>query len=118
MLTGQTILIPTTLTSFYGPWVPRQGNALCWVAQYVNKSGGTISTLTMEVQTKNREDSDSGVSTIGSAATITTTAVGDVTASSVLTGTKELVRYKFNLQASGSTQWVYLIINEPIWLPN
>ena len=123
MLIGQTVLAPTTATAYYGPWFPRGGNSLKAEVQFLNKSlalATSLTTFTCEVQTKNNEDADSAATTIGAAFTVDhTTRLGVVTVSaSTLTGAKELVRYKFNLQNTGSAAWVHFNPNPPIWLPN
>jgi len=115
MLIGQTVLAPTTPGAvYYTPWMPRQGNALRAVVEFFRRLG-TL-TLTCEVETKNNEDSDATITSLGSY-TVTTTAAG-ASSSSVMTGCRELVRYKFTATGSSAIQWVHFRSNPPIWLPN
>lgn len=117
MLLGQTVIVPTTATTYYSPWYPRRGDAMRPAVQYFNKSG-TISTFTCQVQTKNREDSDQSAVNLGSAVTVATASGGQVTVGGTnITGCLELVRFRYTLGAA-STRWVHFRGLDPLWMPN
>ncbi len=113
MLIGQTVLVPSSPGALYfGPWMPRQGDAFTAVLEILRDSGGAYS-VQCDVETKNMEAPDSSASTLG---TVTGTAVGTTTG--LVTGCLELVRYKFRTTATSSNQWVHFRTDAPIWQPN
>jgi len=87
MLLGQTLVSPCTS---YSPWVPRQADALVFAAEVFAVSPGAA-TLTVTVQTKNTEETDS------QATNLTAVANGGATGTFLnkATGCKELVRYRY-----------------------
>ena len=114
MLLGQSVLAPTgSGATYFGPWVPRQGNGFLATIQVLFASAGF--SVVVEVQTKNEEDNDS-VSSIVSLGTMTATATGLTQAK--FTGCKELMRYKYSVTGTGSLQWLHMRMNPPIWQPN
>lgn len=117
MLIGQSILAPTGGATYFSPWFPRQGNA-CTVVIEVMLASGALTTFTCQVETKNNEDADSGLSNVGSAFAISTSTSTGSTTTAARSGFKELVRYKFTATGSGATRWIHFRSNAPIWQPN
>ena len=112
MLIGQTALAPTSGATCYTPWFPRQGNALTLVLEVMKASGAFD--FAFDVQTKNQEDADSALTALGSGSSATAG-----TATLLVTGCLELVRYKFVLRGTGgSAVWVHFRSNAPQWQPN
>jgi len=65
MLIGQSLFVPGTGTPgvrYFGPWMPRQGDAFTAVIEVLKQSGSGWS-LVLEVQSKNQEDPDSAART-------------------------------------------------------
>ncbi len=116
MLIGQTILAPGNAAAvYYTPWFPRQGDAFTIVIETMLASGAYV--MTVEVQTKNQQDSDATPTILGSTFNITSTVA--VTTTALRTGALELVRYKFSLLGgSSTTRWVHFRANAPQWQPN
>ena len=115
MLIGQTILAKTTPgTILYGPWFPRLGNKFIAVVQVVRVSGisGTTN-FGLEVETKNREDSDASPTALGNG---NRTGVGMLEVTS--TGALELVRFKFTITGNSGSEWCHFRSNFPLWLRN
>jgi len=114
MLIGQSLFAPNGSTvTYYGPWMPRQGNVFIAVLEVIKQSASGWS-VTCDIETKNAEDPDSAVgSPIG---TISMTSTG--TQRATATGCLELVRMKFSVSGSGADRWLHLRANPPIWLPN
>lgn len=118
MLLGQTVLASNDDpgTVLYSPWFPRQGDRLVAVIEVMKVSAlsGTV-TLTVDVETKNREDSDApgGISVMG-----TNNQIGVGLLEVVGTGALELVRYKFAFTVSSGDEWVHFRSNPPLWLVN
>jgi hypothetical protein len=113
MLIGQSVIAPTTPGAVYfSPWFPRQGDACTAVLEILKTSGGAFS-LSCEVQTKNQEQSDASATVL---ATIAASAVG--TATGLVSGCRELVRYKFTATGTSAQQWIHFRSNAPQWQPN
>jgi hypothetical protein len=70
-------------------------------------------TLSLDIQTKNREDSDAAPTSLG-----TTSATGLGTTVKQVSGCKELVRYKYTATGTSAIQWLHVRMNPPIWQPN
>jgi len=87
--------------SFYSPWFPRQGD-----------------NLRVTVFTKNNEDTGDG-SDADAGTSIVASATGRSTAewTSGTAGLKELVRYKYSVQSTGTgaTDWVLFRMLTPVW---
>ena len=96
----------TTKTPVYSPWMKRGGDYLRATAEYLEGTG----TLTVEVATKNNEDTGDGSVIAGTSISLieagrTTEQWGEL---------KELVRYK--ITAGGTSgQWIILRMLEPVW---
>ena len=111
------MVAPGAGTTYYGPWMPRQGNSLSAVLEVIDAM--LPFTLKLEVQTKNHEDSDASPTLLTGNATATGVETKDVSVS----GAKELVRFKFTATGDpgGDTPtatWVHFRTNQPIWQPN
>jgi hypothetical protein len=110
MLIGQTLYGRSIIA--YSPWFSRNGNRGLFSAEVLLVDGGGGVQLSME--SKNSEDVDSAAATVGTSAYIPS-GVGTVLG----TNLKELVRYKYTVNASGtSTAWVHFRVLPPAWLPN
>jgi hypothetical protein len=116
MLIGQSVVAAQSDgATYYGPWMPRQGDALSVVLEVIDAM--TPFTLTCEVQTKNNEDSDASATLLTGDAELTATGTDTLST----TGAEELVRFKFT--AIGDTvgradTWVHFRTNPIIWQPN
>jgi len=116
MLIGQSLFVPGTGTPgvrYFGPWMPRQGDAFTAVIE-VLKQSGTGWSLVLEVQSKNQEDPDSAAGVLASSSSLTTTGTFSVSANKAL----ELVRYCLVCTGSGTDRWLHLRMNPILWQPN
>ncbi|HHK42335.1 MAG TPA: hypothetical protein ENJ50_07950 [Planctomycetaceae bacterium] len=100
-------------STVYSPWFPRSGDYFIGTLDVISLDGAT---LTLEVFTKNQEDSGDGVNA-DTSVSIRASAAGRASAEwgpDDSGGIKELVRYK--MTASGTdTQWVLFRILDPVW---
>lgn len=96
--------------SVYGPWFPKRGDSAVFTMEVVQVNSCK---LTVDVFTKNSEDTGDGAAAGGSA--ITRSTVGRT--SGERTSLKELVRYKFTVtgQTPATTDWVLLRMVQPAW---
>lgn len=116
MIIGQTIFAGT----FFSPWFPRQGDAAVFSGEVIAFNGA--STLSIFVQTKNLEETDTQAGTLTSGSmvwdatsiAVKTTGGGTPVAAS---GAKELVRFKYVLSAA-SGYWAHLRVLPPAWQQN
>jgi len=99
-------------TTFYSPWFPRGGDDAVFILETFDISGLT---LTWTFWTKNAEDTDASATQVGSAETITAAGLKET---SLLSGFKELVRYKFSTGATPSMDWVHFRVLNPSWQYN
>jgi hypothetical protein len=120
MLIGQTLLIPHTGSTidYFGPWMPRQGDALTVVCEILKESN-TGWEFSLYLETKNSEDRDSDLTNLtggNPALAVTTTGTHQATASGCL----ELVRYRYAVSAesAGQDRWIHFRMNPPLWQPN
>jgi hypothetical protein len=116
VLIGQTIFLPSSgspSATYFGPWIPRQGDAFTAVVQILNAFATTGWTVTVKLETKDNEQDDGSALPLGS---YNMTAVG--TQSSKFTGCLELVRYRFECASGGTARWLHLRCNPIIWNPN
>ena len=109
MIIGQTIF--KSATSYYSPWFPRQGDAATFAAQSVAISA--TGTLKVVIETKNLEDVDTAAVALGTI-TLSTTTPGTVRVS----GLKELVRFRYDMTGSASTDWSHFRVLPPAWEAN
>lgn len=109
----------TTDTTVFSPWFPRGGDKLLATLEVVAVSGATVK---VELFTKNSEDPDDGdpADTGGSPVNITRSSAGRTTqewsdeeASTI--GIEELVRYKYTVSGSASSDWVLFRMLPPVW---
>jgi len=114
MLIGQTIILPVgpEYTDYYGPWMPRGGNAFSATLEVMRESAAGWD-FEAKVETKNAEDNDSAASQIGSLSR--TTPCFDT---QLISDCLELVRYHFKVRATTSQKWIHFRMNPPIWQPN
>lgn len=113
MLIGQSVVAPIGGATYYGPWMPRQGDGLTAVFEIIDAM--TPFNLVCKVQTKNREDKDSSASLLTGSATFTTATTDHFTTS----GAKELVRFQYTLSGDESNDtWIHFRANPIIWQPN
>ena len=96
----------------YSPWFSRRANAATFLAQTVARVGATC---TITVQTKLASDIETGNIT-DLANTITCNAVGTTSARNA--DLKELVRFKYVLTGTNSTDWIHFLVLEPQWENN
>jgi len=116
MLIGQSLFIPGSGSPgvrYYGPWMPRQGDALTAILEVMRQSGSGWG-LVLEVQTKNQEDPDSSAGVLASSSSLTTTGTFSVSTNKAL----ELVRYCLVCTGGGTDYWLHLRMNSIIWQPN
>lgn len=111
MIIGQTLL--GSGSDYFSPWFPRQADAANFSAQIV-AIGGT-GTLTVVVQTKNTTDVDPGTNIANG--TFTGTAAGVISTSSTVTGLKELVRFKYNVNNLAGA-FAHFRVLPPAWQAN
>lgn len=120
MLIGQTVYIPALGSpgvKFYGPWMPRQGDAFSCLLEVIKASAASGWSLKMDFETKNNEDPDSGATGLANALT----ASGAGTVGVENTGCKELVRFVYSGTGGGSSgldRWVHFRVNPLMWQPN
>lgn len=112
MLIGQSVFIPSSSVIYYGPWMPRQGDAGTAVIEVLRESSSGW-TLDYKVYTKNAEQPDSSEVIVGGAA-VTSTG----THLSAFSGCKELVRVVYSCQGGGTDRWLHLRSNPIQWQPN
>lgn len=120
MLIGQTVFVPAAGApgvTYFGPWMPRQGNSVTVVLEVLNASAAAGWQLKCELQTKNNEDADP-VAPAGVLGSVITGAPGTVSTAPPLTGCKELVRYILSGTGSGTDRWIHFRANPPIWQHN
>lgn len=114
MLIGQSVYVPADPGArYYGPWTPRQGNSGTAVLEIIKESASGW-TLTLEVETKNAEDSDASATVIGGLTPITTTGIHRGQFSDAL----ELVRVVYEIVADHDPYWLHLRSNPIQWQPN
>lgn len=116
MLIGQTVFVPAAGSpgvTYYGPWMPRQGDACTAVAEVINASAASGWTFKLTIETKNNEDPDTGATPLGNNAT---SAVGTFTVP--VTACLELIRYVISGTGGGTDRWIHYRCNPPIWNPN
>lgn len=125
MIIGQTIQ-PTAGGFYYTPWMARNGDfgefLLEIIDFYDTGSVGTPSlSVKADLETKNSEDVDSAVTSIGvigpvTAGTLPALGVGAFTAK--FTGAEELVRFAFTVLGLDSDEWVHLRALNISWATN
>jgi hypothetical protein len=130
MIIGQTLSSQSTSgTTYYSPWFPRGGNAAVFSCEVIASAdtANDIDTFTIQVETKNQEDSDKDAVDVGSAATITLGTDENITSfergaslsDGAAQGMKELVRFKYTVTARTSGRaWVHSRMLNPSWLSN
>jgi hypothetical protein len=117
MLIGQTLFVPgagTPGVRYYGPWMPRQGDACTAAIQVLGQSGGGWSLL-LEVQTKNQEDPDSVAGALPNTVTVATASSTSTVSN---TKVKELVRCCLVCTGGGTDRWLHVRMNPMLWQPN
>ena len=101
--------------SFYGPWFSRGGDNLRVTVDIIQR---VSSQLTIRVFTKNSEDTGDG-SDADVGTSIVASATGRATAewTSGTAGLKELVRYKYTVQSTGTGagDWILFRMLAPVW---
>lgn len=106
-------------TIVFSPWFPRHGDSVRCALDL--EAATTNGTLTVDLFTKNTEDTGDGSNSDSSgSAKITSTAgtPGRYAAEWVSKGTiglKELVRYRFTAGGSAATDWVLFRMLPPVW---
>lgn len=102
-------------TDVYSPWFKRGGDGLRATLDFVAQSGGNV--LTVRAFTKNEADTGDGTDAISAVTITASTTPGRFTSewlSTVSTGLKELVRYKFSL-ANTASGWALFRMLPPVW---
>lgn len=131
MMIGQVLQAPgTTAKTYYGPWMPAEGNMAVVTCDVV--ATGNLSTFVVYVETKNSEDSDngfsypyrgngaggSGNSITLAAADLTSFEVGAPLSDTTNAGFKELYRYRYVLTPSSGNAFVQFRMINTSWLAN
>lgn len=101
--------------SFYSPWFPRQADNLRVTVDVV---GRVSSQLTVRVFTKNNEDTGDGTDAdVGTSIVASATGRASAEWTSGTAGLKEMVRYKYTVQSTGTgaTDWVLFRMLSPVW---
>ena len=101
--------------SYLGPWMNRGGDNM---RVTVDILGRVSSQLTIRVFTKNREDSGDGVDAdAGTSIVATSTGRSSAEWTSGTAALRELVRYKYTIQSTGSGagDWTLFRMLTPIW---
>lgn len=114
MIIGQTLM--GSSSNYFSPWFPRQGDRAVFSAQIVAIS--STSTLTVVVETKNTEDTDSAA-TQPANGTFSGTAASVISsgAASPVAGLKELVRFKYAVNDAAS-KFCHFRVLPPSWERN
>jgi len=130
MIIGQSLFSQsTTGTVYFSPWFPRGGNAATFACEVIASADTTadIDMFTIQVQTKNAEDSDMSAVDVGTGASITLGTDEKVTnfeaggklSSATDQGFKELVRFQYTVKAkTNGRAWVHFRMLNPAWLSN
>ena len=106
----------------FSPWFPRGGDYLIASAD-VSDSSSSSPTLTIQVFTKNREDTGDGTdasATTGTKIDYTSGATGIQHdewpgGTGASDGIKELVRYKFSVTGGTASDWFLFRMLPPVW---
>lgn len=119
MFDSQILIAKSTSYSVYSPWMSRGGDYLQATLNIVAIGGSP--TLTVEVFTKNSEDSGDGESSGSQSITGTAVGVSSATWRSGAGGggssnatLEELVRYRFTISGSAG-DWVAFRMVSPVW---
>ena len=113
MFDAQVIISDGTAVKLFSPWFPRGGDyvrVLVDVTTILDTGGGTPQ-LDIDLFHKNADDEGDGIAN-GSA--ITMNAAGRNTIKE-WTAIKELVRFRFTFDTSGSLAWVIFRMLPPSW---
>ena len=130
MIIGETLFSEDSADgdTYFSPWFPRGGNLMACTCEVIQvAAGANISAFTIQVQTKNKDQSDmSAASLLSTAQSITLTAgsytkfnAGASLDSTTDQGVLELVRFCYKVKAqSGKLAWVHFRMLNPSWLSN
>jgi len=109
--------VPGTGIKIYSPWFPRQADHMRVTLEVVEINGATIEAMLF---TKNSEDGGDGTNadSAGGPTNITANAVGRTTTEWYSSGTialKEMVRYRFLITGTLTSDWVLFRMLSPVW---
>lgn len=111
MFEAQLLIAKGSNYSVYGPWFPKGGDSAKFMVDVVEVDINFGATLTIEVLTKNTEDTGDG----SSIASQNVNSVGitpfNLTTESTI---EELVRYRYTVN-SGSGDWFLFRMLAPVW---
>lgn len=120
----------TTGKVYFSPWFPRGGNSATFACEVIACADTTndIDTFSIQVQTKNAEDSDlDAVDLLGSPQSITLGTDENITnfqagaklSDTVNQGMKALVRFKYIVKSKvNGRAWVHFRMLNPAWRSN
>ena len=129
MVIGQVVFPNTASPSqnyYHTPWFPRQGDKgeFLWeLIDFANPAGDPGLAITVEFQTKNSEDIDSGASVIGTSGPVNSVsspalAVNTIYSAS-FSGAEELVRFRFTILGDNRSDfWAHLRALNVSWSTN
>jgi hypothetical protein len=131
MLIGVTIQSDSTGGDIYfSPWFPRGGNSAVFACEMIACADTTndIDTFTVQVQTKNAEDSDMDAVDLlvspqsiglGTDEGVTSFSAGAKLSDTGNQGMKALVRFKYMVKAKADGRaWVHFRMLNPAWRSN
>jgi hypothetical protein len=114
MIIGQTLM--GSSSTYYSPWFPRQGDTAVFSAQIIAISA--TSTLTVVVDTKNTENTDTEATQPANGTFTGSTAIVISSGPSTpVVGLKELVRFKYTV-SDASSKFCHFRVLPPSWERN
>lgn len=129
MIIGQVVHAPvSSKATYYSPWMPVKGNLAVISCEVVDTAN--MSTFTVTVQTKTKQQSDASAGSFvpqgGATNAITLTAetitkfnVGAKLSDAVNNGFEELFRFKYDATGSATAPaWVHFRMLNVAWLDN
>lgn len=108
MIIGQLLLVMNN-AAYYGPTMARKTTNAIFTVE-VSNFVGALCVLSVAVEHRNQDDTS--WSTAGTFSAID----ADATASSTISGLKELIRFKYTFGAGSATDGAYVIAAAPQWL--
>lgn len=112
MFEAQLLIAKDSSYDVYGPWFPKGGDSAKFTIDVVEVETSGGSDFSVEVLTKNSEDTGDG-SAIAAPAAISSAGITTFNLTSEST-VKELVRYKYTV-AIGTGDWYLFRMLAPVW---
>lgn len=128
MIIGQTVLsgIEGLDETYYSPWFGRGGSGAEFVMDILAISSGCVVTFTVETKSSEDDNQSASVTSVLTSSSLSTVAqhglkAGTDVAGSLIgssaSGLQELVRFRYDVSSSGSTQeWVHFRMLNPAWI--